>query len=83
MEIHAEAESDDGGLQQKFGELLAFGVEGVGEGQAIDESAEQGEWGRNETAGGKDECDEKDPFLHMKSLGWRGQLGPSSSFNWR
>jgi hypothetical protein len=59
MEIHAEAESDDRGLQQKFGEFLAVDMERVGDGEAIEQATKQSEGWRDHAARGQDESDKK------------------------
>src|ERR1700722_3731416 len=73
VQIHAEAERDDAGLQQKSGEVLAiggggrggaaaqkkFGGERMRDAEAKNNSDGEGDWWRDVTAGGNDQTGEK------------------------
>ncbi len=39
MQVHAKAEGNDGGLQQKFRQALAFDVKGMSHNESIDQTA--------------------------------------------
>ena len=59
MQVHPKAESDDGGLQEKFGQALAFYVKGMHGCESIDEAAEERKGWRDESSRGEDQCQEK------------------------
>ena len=59
MEIHAEAESDDRGLQQKLGKFLALDMKRVHDREAINQATEQSEGRRDQATRGQDESKEK------------------------
>ena len=63
MQVHAEAEGDDGGLQQKFRQALAFDVKGMVEGESVDQSAQKRDGRRDQAAGRQDQCQEKNMLL--------------------
>ena len=62
VQVHAEAQSDDGSLQQVAGELFCALVEGMGEGKAEDQPQSEGHRRRDKSAGGNREAQEKDGF---------------------
>lgn len=64
VEIHAEAESDDGGLQQEFRQALALDVKRMGQGETVYEACEKSERRRKETAGGENDPQKEEAFAH-------------------
>src|ERR1700747_2997696 len=64
VEIHAEAESDDGGLQEEFRQALALDVKRMGQGETVYEACEKSERRRNEAAGGEDDPQKEEALAH-------------------
>jgi hypothetical protein len=59
MQVHPKTESDDGGLQEKFGEALAFDVKGMHGSESVDEAAEERKGRGDESGRGEDEGQKK------------------------
>ena len=83
MQVHPKTESDDGGLQEKFGQALAFDVKGMHGSESVDEATEERKGRRDESGRGEDQCQEKYVLAHRSSLRWRQERSPSSSFDGR
>src|ERR1700739_3386516 len=81
VEIHAEAESDDGGLQQEFRQALALDVKRMGERETVHKAREKSERRRDEAAGCEDDPHEEKLFAHTTECGVRLVPSPSSNFN--
>ena len=64
VEIHAKAESDDGGLQQEFRQALALDVKRMGERETVHQAREKSERRRDEAAGGEDDPQEEEALTH-------------------
>ena len=60
MQVHSEAQSNDGCLQEERGELLSVEVIRVRERHAVDQPGQQCQWGRDEATGSYDKADEED-----------------------
>src|SRR3984957_16332943 len=59
VQIHAEAERDDAGLQQKSREVFGIGGKRMRDAEAKNNSDGEGDWWRDVTAGGNDQTGEK------------------------
>src|ERR1700758_3885979 len=64
VEGHAEAEPDDGGLQQEFRQALALDVKRMSEGESVHEACEKLKGRRDQAAGGEDDPQEKEALTH-------------------
>ncbi len=70
MQVHAKTEGNDGSLEEKFGQALAFDVKGMHGGESVDEAAEERKGRRDESGRGEDQCQEKYVLAHGSSLRW-------------
>src|SRR5271169_4392297 len=83
MEVNAKAESDDGGLQQKFGEAFALDVKGMRDRESVDQTAQKSEGRGNQAARSQNQGQNEYGLAHCKESGRREERRPSSSFDWR
>jgi len=51
MKVHAEAESNNRGLQQEFRQTLAFDMEGMSQGESVNQPTEKSDRWRDQTTG--------------------------------
>ena len=79
VQIHSEAQPNNGCLQEECGQLLSVEVIWVGERQTVDQPGQQCQRSRNEPTGSDDKADEKDVFgIHEDISLPVQQLEPSS-----
>lgn len=64
VEIHAEAEPDDGSLQQEFCQASALDVKRMRERQTVHKAGEKSERRRDQAAGGQDDPHKEEAFAH-------------------
>ena len=69
MEIHTEAERNDGCLQQEFRQSLAFGVERVCQRESVNQSTQQRDRWREQAACCQNQPHEEDVLVHTIECG--------------
>ena len=77
VQVHAEAEGYDGGLQQEFREVLAFDVKRMGERKSVDQATQKSKrWGDQATRR-QDDADEEEVPAHRRSVALKSARRPS------
>src|SRR5215469_10987196 len=83
MEVHAKAKPNDRSLQEEFGQTLAFRLKWMREDQTVEESTQQGEGRRDQSAGCQNNPYEEEALFHSFSVDGEARGRPSSNFNRR
>lgn len=68
VKIHAEAQSDYGGLQEKLGQAFALDMERVREREAIHQATQKSKGRRDQAACREDNSDKKQFFVHKDKV---------------
>ncbi len=79
VQVHAKAEGNDGGLQQKFGQALAFEVKRMHGRESVDEAAQEREGRRDQAGRGQDQGQKEYVLAHGSSVPVEKKRRPSSS----
>lgn len=73
MEVHAEAERYDGGLQEKFRQALALDVKWVNEAQSVREAGQKRDRRRDQATCSYDKAYEEEILFHISRVPRRVQ----------